>query len=42
MREEWVLDIKEQCELHGVLFFFFFFFKQWGGATLRERVVGSK
>jgi protein gp37 len=41
MREEWVLDIKEQCELHGVLFFFFFF-KQWGGATLRERVVGSK
>ena len=27
MKEEWVLDVRDQCEAHGVAFFF----KQWGG-----------
>ena len=27
MREEWVLDIKEQCSKHGTAFFF----EQWSG-----------
>jgi len=32
MREEWVLDIKEQCELHEIPFFF----KQWGGVNKKK------
>ena len=32
MREEWVLDIKGQCELHGIPFFF----KQWGGVNKKK------
>ncbi|MBC8372451.1 MAG: DUF5131 family protein [Phycisphaerae bacterium] len=32
MREEWVLDIKEQCELHGIPFFF----KQWGDVKKKK------
>ena len=27
MAEEWVVDIRQQCERQGVAFFF----KQWGG-----------
>ncbi len=29
MKEQWVLDIKDNCERNGV----HFFFKQWGGST---------
>jgi len=32
MREEWVLDIKEQCEFHSIPFFF----KQWGGVNKKK------
>ena len=32
MREEWVLDIKEQCELQSIPFFF----KQWGGVNKKK------
>jgi len=32
MREEWVLDIKEQCELNAIPFFF----KQWGGVNKKK------
>ncbi|MFZ1005355.1 MAG: phage Gp37/Gp68 family protein, partial [Candidatus Sulfotelmatobacter sp.] len=36
IREEWVLDIRDQCEACGVAFFF----KQWGG--LRPKSGGRK
>ena len=29
MKEEWVLDIRDQCQARGIAFFF----KQWGGRT---------
>jgi protein gp37 len=29
MKEEWVLEIKEKCQVHGIPFFF----KQWGGVN---------
>jgi len=32
MAEEWVLDIKESCEVYGVPFFF----KQWGGTNKKR------
>ncbi|HEV7681195.1 MAG TPA: phage Gp37/Gp68 family protein [Pyrinomonadaceae bacterium] len=32
MREEWVLDIRDQCEIAGV----HFFFKQWGGTNKKK------
>ncbi len=32
IREEWVQDIKRQCEQQGVAFFF----KQWGGRTAKS------
>ena len=32
MEEQWVLDIKDQCERKGV----HFFFKQWGGRTSKS------
>ena len=32
MKEEWVLEIKEQCEVMGVPFFF----KQWGGRNKKK------
>lgn len=32
MREEWVLDIKDSCEVFGVPFFF----KQWGGVNKKR------
>ncbi len=32
MKEEWVLDIKDQCEAFGVPFFF----KQWGGVWKKK------
>ncbi|HNM71329.1 MAG TPA: phage Gp37/Gp68 family protein [Flavobacteriales bacterium] len=32
MEEEWVLDIKRQCEVFGVDFFF----KQWGGTNKKK------
>ena len=32
MKEEWVLDIKDQCEKAGVSFFF----KQWGGTNKKK------
>jgi protein gp37 len=31
MKEEWVLDVRDQCQARGVAFFF----KQWGGRTPR-------
>jgi protein gp37 len=34
MKEEWVLDIKNQCTDAGVAFFF----KQWGG--IRKKQTG--
>jgi protein gp37 len=40
MKEEWVLDIKEQCERAGVSFFF----KQWGGTNKKKagRILEGK
>jgi len=32
MEEQWVLDIKRQCERRGVDFFF----KQWGGTNKKK------
>jgi len=32
MEQDWVLDIKEQCEQQGVLFYF----KQWGGVRKKN------
>jgi protein gp37 len=32
MKEEWVLNIKEECERQGVLFYF----KQWGGINKKK------
>jgi protein gp37 len=32
MKKEWVLEIKERCELFGVAFFF----KQWGGTNKKK------
>jgi protein gp37 len=32
MKEEWVLEIKDQCEAFGVPFFF----KQWGGVWKKK------
>jgi protein gp37 len=32
MKEEWVVEIKEQCEVCGVPFFF----KQWGGRNKKK------
>jgi protein gp37 len=32
MREEWVLDIRDQCRVAGV----HFFFKQWGGVNKKK------
>jgi len=32
MKEEWVIDIRDQCEEAGVAFFF----KQWGGVNKKE------
>ncbi|MGB3590330.1 MAG: DUF5131 family protein [Nonlabens sp.] len=32
MKEEWVIDIKEQCESNHVPFFF----KQWGGKNKKK------
>jgi len=32
MLEQWVLDIKESCEVYGVPFFF----KQWGGTNKKQ------
>src|SRR5690606_16501996 len=32
IEKEWVLDIKEQCEVYGVAFFF----KQWGGKNKKK------
>jgi protein gp37 len=32
MKEKWVLEIKEKCELYGVDFFF----KQWGGLNKKK------
>ena len=34
MKEEWVLDIRDQCRESGVPFFF----KQWGG--VRKNLAG--
>ncbi len=33
MKEEWVLEIQEQCEKQGIAFFF----KQWGGRNKKAR-----
>jgi len=32
MKEQWVLDIKEQCTIQGIPFFF----KQWGGVNKKK------
>jgi protein gp37 len=32
LQEEWVLEIRDQCELAGVRFFF----KQWGGTNKKK------
>jgi len=32
MKEEWVLDIKEQCQAANVAFYF----KQWGGTNKKK------
>jgi len=40
MKEEWVIDIQEQCERNGVAFFF----KQWGGRNKKAngRILNGK
>ena len=40
MKEEWVTEIKDQCEVSGTAFFF----KQWGGTNKKKtgRILEGK
>jgi len=40
MKEEWVTDIKDQCQTAGIAFFF----KQWGGTNKKKtgRILEGK